>query len=109
MDPYHTHYSSQPPPHPLAATYYPSQHSYPGIAPYSAPPYSTISSERKCKMKTRKKKLNKENCIKQPLSDVDMVMPHYQQQMYMTPLQIHPQLMGGGAHYYAEETSLWSR
>ncbi|KAL9547766.1 hypothetical protein MBANPS3_006011 [Mucor bainieri] len=102
MDPYHPHhhYASQPPlpaaaavgtalpltPHPLSVSSY--HHSYPGMNPYSAPPYSTISSEY-------------------------MSMPHHQQQqMYMTPPLIHPQLIGGGAaaapHYYVEESSLWS-
>ncbi|OAD01286.1 hypothetical protein MUCCIDRAFT_85537 [Mucor lusitanicus CBS 277.49] len=101
MDPYHPHYhyNSQPPlpvaaataalpltPHPLAASYHPSQHSYPGMNPYSVPPYSTISSEY----------------MSMP--------PHHQQQMYMTPPQIHPQLVGGAVapHYYVEESSLWS-
>ncbi|KAL7309225.1 hypothetical protein PS15m_011330 [Mucor circinelloides] len=95
MDPYHHHYASQPPPpataalpltpHPLtAANYHPAQHSYPSMNPYSVPPYSTLSSEYRS-------------------------MPHHQQQMYMTPPQIHPQLIGGVApHYYVEESSLWS-
>lgn len=50
MDPYHHHYNSQPPPlvpHPLTASYHPSQHSFPGMNPYSVPPYSTISNECK--------------------------------------------------------------
>ncbi|CEP14453.1 hypothetical protein [Parasitella parasitica] len=32
-----------------------------------------------------------------------------QQPMFMTPTQMHPQLVTGVAPYYIEETSLWAR
>ncbi|KAI8647631.1 hypothetical protein BD408DRAFT_439079 [Parasitella parasitica] len=82
MDPYQNPYNSQPP-LPITASYHPSQPPYPGMNPYSVPPYSAISSEF-------------------------LSMPHHQQPMFMTPTQMHPQLVNGVAPYYIEESSLWA-
>jgi hypothetical protein len=67
-----------------------------------------VSLKGKSGMKGKEKQTMK-IALKFPLlHNADMTMPHHQQQMYMTPPQMHPQLMGG-APYYVEESTIWSR